>query len=131
MPVHQFFQGFDDEGALVHIPAGTGLVVSRAEGGDGMSCELISNTAGQVQGFEPYVVTLTAPLATTMAQSQRGTEFIYVLEGQITYRYGKRQIELSLGDALVFDAVTPHGPERIAGARARYICVLLHRRMAD
>lgn len=125
LPVHQLFQGYDDEGHMIHVPHGTGLNVQQAPNGSGMICELLVASAGQLRGFQPYVVTLENPIENHASHAYDGTQFAYVLEGRIVYAYGRRQIELLPGDTLIFDASVPHGPLAIEGDRAKYVCVLL------
>lgn len=125
LPVHQLFQGYDDEGHMIHVPHGTGLNVQQAPNGTGMICELLVASAGQLRGFQPYVVTLENPIENHASHAYDGTQFAYVLDGSIVYAYGRREIRLLPGDTLIFDASVPHGPLAVEGDTARYVCVLL------
>jgi transcriptional regulator with XRE-family HTH domain len=125
LPVHQLFQGYDDEGHMIHVPHETGLNVQQAPNGSGMICELLVTSAGQLRGFQPYVVTLENPLENHSSHAYDGTQFVYVLDGTILYSYGRRQIKLLPGDTLIFDASVPHGPLAIEGDQAKFVCVLL------
>ena len=53
-----------------------------------------------------------------------GTQFIYILEGQLVYRHGTATYLMSEGDSLLFQAIVPHGPESILRAPVRYLSVL-------
>ncbi len=123
--VQELFQGFDDERDFVYVPAGQGMTLQSAPGRSGMICQLLSASAGQFPGFQPYTVTLDRNLGNAGAISRRGTQVIYVIEGEIDYRYGRRILTLKSGDAAIFDAATPHGPISIRGEVARYFCILL------
>lgn len=125
MPIHQLFHGYDDEGTLIHVPHETGLKVQTPRNDTGMLCELLVTSAGQLRGFQPYVVTLENPIDNSSAIAHSGTQFVYVLEGVIIYRYGRRLITLGTGDSLIFDTGTPHGPAAIETDGARYVCVLM------
>ena len=57
-----------------------------------------------------------------------GTEFIYVLEGDLTYRHGRKLFAMSAGDSLLFDAAVPHGPEKLSKTPVRYIAVVCYPR---
>ena len=55
-------------------------------------------------------------------------EFIYVLEGELTYRHGRKLFAMSAGDSLLFDAAVPHGPEKLSKTPVRYVAVLCYPR---
>jgi transcriptional regulator with XRE-family HTH domain len=62
-----------------------------------------------MQGGQPLLVTLRpgtdsgpAPIVHT------GHEFVYCLEGQLTYAIGDRRYALEAGDSLIFEAHLPH-----------------------
>jgi transcriptional regulator with XRE-family HTH domain len=129
--IQDLFKGFDDEGRFIHIPSGDGLVLHQAQSVDGMLCRLLSASAGQFPGFQPYVVTLEVPLRGAAQITHRGTQVIYMLEGQMRYRYGHRELVVSDGDTAVFDANTPHGPIAILGTKARYFCIVLDVQLSD
>jgi uncharacterized cupin superfamily protein len=60
-----------------------------------------------------------------------GSEFIYVLEGELTYRHGSKVFAMSTGDSLLFDATVPHGPEKLLKAPVRYIAVVGYPRSSE
>lgn len=129
--IQDLFKGFDDEGRFIHIPSGDGLVLHQAQSADGMLCRLLSASAGQFPGFQPYVVTLEEPLRGAAQITHPGTQVIYMLEGQMRYRYGHRELLVSVGDTAVFDANTPHGPIAILGTKAKYFCMVLDVQLSD
>ena len=53
-----------------------------------------------------------------------GVEFLYVLEGQVRYRHGKKTYHLRPGDSLFFDAEAAHGPEELVALPVKFIAVL-------
>ena len=53
-------------------------------------------------------------------------EFIYMLEGEVTYRHGAETFVLRQGDSLYFDADAPHGPERLTKLPARYLSIICY-----
>jgi transcriptional regulator with XRE-family HTH domain len=123
--VSWLFQGYKDEGFLIQIPKGKGLVAERPGKSGGHVYELLSNNTGQVQALQPYLVTLDETGPQRASFTNRATEFVYVLEGQFTYRYGTRILSLSQDDALIFDGRTSHGPECILEGPVRYLAVLV------
>ena len=123
--VSWLFQGYKDEGFLVQIPKGQGLITERPGKSGGHVYELLSNNTGQVQSLQPYLVTLSEDGSHRASFSNRATEFVYVLSGAFTYRYGTRVLELTQGDSLIFDGRTSHGPEEITQGPAQYLAVLI------
>jgi len=80
-------------------------------------------------GFvEPYLVTLTDEAEPSPNFQHTGMEFLYLLNGEMTYRYGDRTYELHPGDAIVFDATALHGPEVLKKRPIVYLSVVLNLR---
>ncbi|WP_424978815.1 helix-turn-helix domain-containing protein [Leisingera sp. S232] len=127
VPVSFLFQGFKDEGFLVQIPKGQGLITERQGKDGGHEYELLTNNAGQVQTVQPFLVTLDEVGDHRASFNDQATEFLYLLEGKMQYRYGTRKIDLSEGDALIFDGRTAHGPEKVVEAPVRYLAVLVRK----
>jgi len=121
------FQGYKDEGFLVQIPKGQGLITERQGKSGGHQYELLTNNAGQVQTVQPFLVTLDEVGEHRASFNDQATEFLYVLEGSMEYRYGTRLLELSEGDALIFDGKTAHGPDKVTAAPVRYLAVLVRK----
>jgi transcriptional regulator with XRE-family HTH domain len=60
-----------------------------------------------------------------------GFEFLYVVAGELTLRHGEQEARLGPGDAVYFDAGTPHS-YRCAGAKsAEAVIVTMHQLPAD
>jgi transcriptional regulator with XRE-family HTH domain len=60
-----------------------------------------------------------------------GFEFLYVLSGELALRHGEQEARLGPGDAVYFDAGTPHS-YRCAGTRsAEAVIVTMHQAPAD
>lgn len=129
--IQDLFKGFDDEGRFIHVLSGDGLVLHQARGSEGMLCRLLSASAGQFPGFQPFVVTLEEPLSGVAQITHRGTQVIYMLQGQMRYRYGQRDLVIADGDTAIFDANTPHGPIAIEGTKARYFCMVLDVQLSE
>jgi transcriptional regulator with XRE-family HTH domain len=127
VPVSFLFRGFKDEGFLVQVPKGQGLITERQGKGGSHEYELLTNNAGQVQTVQPFLVSLDAVGEHRASFSDQATEFLYVLEGSLQYRYGTRLLELSAGDALIFDGRTAHGPEQVSAVPTRYLAVLVRK----
>jgi quercetin dioxygenase-like cupin family protein len=83
-------------------------------------------------GPEPLVLTLragagsgTAPIVHT------GREFVYCLEGQITYSVQDQEYLLGAGDSLCFEAYLPHRWKNSGAMPARALLVLCPTDMND
>jgi len=60
-----------------------------------------------------------------------GFEFLYVVGGELALRHGEQEAKLGPGDAVYFDAGTPHS-YRCAGAKsAEAVIVTMHQAPAD
>ncbi len=76
-------------------------------------------------GSEPFITRLE-PGANSGATPvvYAGREFIYCLEGQITYTVEDRIYSLDAGDSLIFDAYAPHSWRNTASTSSRALLVL-------
>lgn len=60
-----------------------------------------------------------------------GFEFLYVLDGEMALRHGEREAVLEAGDAVYFDASTPHSYQCAGRKPAQAIIVTMHQPMAS
>ena len=67
--------------------------------------------------FEPFIVSLpaTAPDAPIPQNTHPGQEFNYMLEGTMCLKVQDNEVELSVGDSVIFDATKPHGMKAVGG----------------
>jgi transcriptional regulator with XRE-family HTH domain len=75
--------------------------------------------------FEPGANSGKAPIVFP------GREFIYCLEGQITYIIDGKTYPLAPGDSLIFDAYTPHSWRNTAAESSSALLVLCHETPLD
>ena len=73
---------------------------------------------------EPYLITLTDESEVFPLFQHAGIEFIFLLEGEVLYRHGRKTYTLKPGDSLFFDAEAAHGPEELIKLPIRMIAVL-------
>jgi transcriptional regulator with XRE-family HTH domain len=83
---------------------------------------LVSNSSGVV--MEPHIITMTIDSDAFPDFQRKGLGFLYMLEGALDYRHGKKVYSLKHGDSLLFDADTPHGPDVLVKLPARYLLVI-------
>lgn len=82
--------------------------------------------------MDPYFaefVPLTAEMS-PKAHMHPGYEFLYLLDGELSLHHGDHQFALGPGDAVYFDAGTPHSYECASGRPAEAIIVTMHQPLA-
>jgi mannose-6-phosphate isomerase-like protein (cupin superfamily) len=82
--------------------------------------------------MDPYYAEFQ-PLSKEMepkAHMHAGFEFLYVLEGELEVHHGAQVCTLEAGDALYFDASTPHSYQCVGKKPAGAIIVTMHQASA-
>jgi transcriptional regulator with XRE-family HTH domain len=116
----------DDEGGAQRVPAGQGLKVVRRGTRRGHTYHLLAAQRGPQKSFEPFLVTLTDKSEVFPGFQHPGTEFIYILAGSLTYRYGSHSYPLASGDSLSFRGAVPHGPESLGKVPIRMLSIIIY-----
>src|SRR5579871_1454320 len=116
----------DEEGDAQHVPSGQGLEVVRRGTKRGHTYHLLASQRGPKKIFEPFLVTLTDRSEIFPGFQHAGTEFIYILTGEIRYRHGKESFLLKEGDSLTFRGDVAHGPERLVKVPIRMLSVIIY-----
>ncbi len=75
--------------------------------------------------IEPFIVTLPqAPADQPIPQNAHpGQEFNYLLEGRMVVKVQDNEVELEVGDSVIFDATKPHGMKAVGG-QAKFIAII-------
>ena len=127
-PITAFFRRYEERREVQHVRAGEHLEIERRGTRAGHQYHLLghigSNTSGVV--VEPYLITLTEQSDIFPTFQHDGTELLYMLEGEVTYRHGDQLFHLKPGDSLLFDADARHGPEVLDRLPARYLSVIAY-----
>lgn len=128
VPLTTFFQGYEEERPAMHVKAGEGVEAARAGTRAGHHYTLLGHLGAQSSAVvvEPYLITLTETSDTFETFQHDGMEFLYVLEGRVTYRHGAELYSLEPGDSFFFDADAPHGPETLVELPARYLSIICY-----
>jgi transcriptional regulator with XRE-family HTH domain len=113
-------------GGAQHVPRGEGLEVVRRGTRRGHTYHLLAADRGPRRAFEPFLVTLNDKSEVFPGFEHPGTEFIYLLEGSLTYRHGDEIHLLKAGDALTFAGSVPHGPEKLLKTPIRMLSVIIY-----
>lgn len=128
VPLTTFFSTFEEKRDCSYVKAGTGVQIERRGTKAGHQYSLLGAALGGSVVVEPYLITLHADAAPYPAFQHAGTEFIYMLTGEVMYRHGEQSYHLSPGDALLFDSAAPHGPEKLLVKPMTYLSIITHTR---
>lgn len=124
IPIASFFAAYDDKRDASLVKAGDGLTIDRRGTRSGHIYQLLGASLRNRVRMEPFLITLTEDSDAYPIFQHDGVEFIYMLDGRLTYRHGDTDYDLEPGDALFFDAEAPHGPLEIRTRPCRYLAIL-------
>ncbi len=129
VPVTLFFRRYEERRGASFVPAGTGLEIERAGTRAGHHYNLLGHVPENSSGVtvEPYMITLNTESDVFPSFQHDGMEFLYMLEGEVSYRHGTEIYRMTPGDSLLFDADAPHGPEALTRLPARYLSIITYR----
>ncbi len=125
VPIGTFFARVDEKREATFVKAGAGLPIERRGSAKGHLYQLLGHGLRSAVRVEPFLITLDERSDAYPIFRHPGTEFIYMLEGEVTYRHGDRTYRLEPGDSLFFDADALHGPLELRRLPARYIAVIV------
>lgn len=121
----RFFQGYNLPTSNVQfVKNGQGLEVVRRGTKSGHTYHLLAYDQGQQKIFEPFLISLEDPGEEFSCFEHAGTEFIYMLEGELEYRVGDEVFLLEPGDSLTFRGEIPHRPERHIKMPIRFLATI-------
>lgn len=113
VPVTALMRSFEESHAATFVRSGQGLEIERRGTRAGHQYKLLGHMPSGPLVVEPYLITLTEESDVFPIFQHAGIEFIYMLEGEVTYRHGNKTYRLKPGDSIYFDADAPHGPEEL------------------
>jgi transcriptional regulator with XRE-family HTH domain len=128
VPLTTFFSTFEEKRDCSFVKAGTGVIIERRGTKAGHQYSLLGAAIGGNVVVEPYLITLHKDAAPYPAFQHEGTEFIYMLTGEVVYRHGDQSYHLAPGDALLFDSAAPHGPEKLIVQPMTYLSIITYSR---
>ncbi len=123
VPITSLFQGLDEERDALYTQAGGGPELGRPGTRSGHRYQLLGSMRGPAKRMEPMLVTLTSESEVFPLYQHPGTEFLYMLEGEMEYGYAGASYGLSPGDSLQFDAEVAHGPLHLQRLPVRFLSV--------
>lgn len=127
VPVTAFFHEFEQERSAIFVKAGEGLSIERRGTRAGHQYQLLAHSFSPSLALEPFLITLSEDSDVFPIFEHEGVEFLFMLKGEVGYRYGDKIYPLRPGDSLFFDADVPHGPEELRKVPADYLSVIATR----
>src|SRR5271165_6855439 len=97
VPLTTFFSTFEEKRDCSFVKAGTGVVIERRGSKAGHQYSLLGHALGGEMVVEPYLITLSKEAVPYPAFQHEGTEFIYMLTGEVLYRHGEQSYHLTPG----------------------------------
>ncbi len=85
---------------------------------------VLGQTTAKGIAVEPYLMMYSDKSEVLPFLHRSGTQFIFVLEGELQDRHGNTTYLMSPGDLLLFQSDVPHGPEKLIRTPVRYLSVL-------
>ncbi|WP_312846078.1 XRE family transcriptional regulator [Variovorax sp. MHTC-1] len=124
VPISRFFGDQPGRTDFSHVPAGRGVQVDRVGAVANYRYELIGHILSGNLFVEPYFVTLLPGAEPYVTFQHPGHKFLYLLSGEVSYRYGTKVVQLRVGDSLLFDATALHGIEAVEVQPVSYLSVV-------
>lgn len=124
IPVTALFRRYEEQRDATYVRAGEGLTIERRGTRAGHQYQLLGQSIRGEVNVSPYVVTLTEQSEVFPLFQHDGVEFIYLLEGEVVYRYADKTYYMRPGDSLFFDADAPHGPDELIKLPIRLLSVI-------
>lgn len=124
IPVTELFRGLDRTHQAVHTAAGAGAVVVRSGSTQGVEYRTLGSLPHRTRPLRPALVTFAEEADTAKTFQHPGSEFLYVIEGELLYEHGDSIYHLRPGDSLFFDGEAPHRARELLRAPVRVLSVL-------
>ncbi|GAB6845998.1 XRE family transcriptional regulator [Methylorubrum rhodinum] len=128
VPITALFAAFEETRDCSHVKRGQGVLIERRGTKVGHIYELLgAGIRGDVV-VEPYLITLQEEAEAYTGFRHVGTEFIYMLTGEVVYHHSGLDYHLGPGDALMFDSNGLHGPAKLLKTPTTYLSIIVYPR---
>ncbi len=126
IPISDFFSRFEQEHEAVYVAAGEGIEIERRGSRAGHQYQLLGHSSriGENVMVEPYLITLTEETDLFPDFQHTGVEFIYMIEGKMTYHHDGNDYDMKSGDSLFFDAEGTHGPKQLIELPIKFVSTI-------
>lgn len=128
VPVATLFRDSTVERPVAYTPAGKGTLIDGRGTRHNHIYELLGSfrgRGGSTSGphLEPVLVTLNNRSEAYPRFQHPGTELLYMLDGDMTYRYQETDYRMQPGDALLLDGEGVHGPTELTELPIRFLAI--------
>ncbi|BCJ92300.1 XRE family transcriptional regulator [Terrihabitans soli] len=127
-PMSSLFAPFDEKRDCSFVKSGQGVAIERRGSKVGHVYQLLGAVLGGDVVVEPYLITLREDAVPYAGFRHAGTEFIYMISGEVVYRHGDQTYRLTPGDSILFDSAALHGPEELVKAPMTYLSIIVYPR---
>ncbi|MDX6805844.1 helix-turn-helix domain-containing protein [Terrihabitans sp. PJ23] len=131
VPITTLFASFEERRDCSYVKAGQGVVIERRGSKVGHIYQLLGGMLGGEVVVEPYLITLREEAQPFSGFQHAGTEFIYMLSGEVIYRHADQTYHLHPGDSILFDSGALHGPERLVVSPMSYLSIIVYSRQGS
>ena len=128
VPFKGLFAAFEEKRDCSYVAAGQGVVIDRRGSKAGHVYELLGALLGGDVVVEPYLITLRSEAEPYTGFRHAGTEFIYMLSGEVVYHHAGARFTLKPGDSMLFDSGALHGPETLISIPMTYLSIIIYAR---
>jgi transcriptional regulator with XRE-family HTH domain len=120
--IGDFFDGAEPESEVVFVPKGEGKAITRTHSNLPYQYEVFIPRRG-LRVMQPTIISINGRKTSFELRQHPGEQFIYVLEGNMTYVCGSKAFEMHPGDCLYLNAGAPHGPKLNRSQTVRYLAI--------
>ena len=124
VPVTSLLRGAETERPASYVQAGQGTPIVRHGSRAGHEYHQLGALRGEHKRLECLHVTLTSKSQEYPLFQHPGTEFLYMLEGEMDYAHSRAVYRLRPGDSLVVDGEGAHGPVDLVEVPIRFLSVI-------
>ena len=123
VPLVNLFRNTIRTADITHVENGNGLKSKRHAKDESHDFMLLGYHKRQDIRFEPYLITLKRDQGKYPRPLQHGAgcEFVYVLSGEMIYRYKENRYHLRQHDSLSFDAINGHAVEEVISESVQFL----------
>lgn len=114
------------KGTAQHVKRSEQMEVVRVGTKHGYTYKLLAYDKGPKKLFDPFFIEMDKKSRSYPRFSHPGTEFIYMLQGRVEYRFGEFTYLLEPGDAFTFSGDVVHGPERLLDEHAKFLSIIIY-----
>ncbi len=126
VPISDFFNRFEQDHEAVFVSAGEGIEIERRGSRAGHQYQLLGHSTrmGNNVMVEPYLISLNEKTDLFPDFQHTGVEFLYMLEGEMTYHHDGKDYIMKSGDSLFFDAEGTHGPKQLIKLPIKFLSTI-------